>query len=148
MTADLTVHSQEFLVDEAATLAFGARLGQSIKAPAWVHLHGDLGAGKTTFARGFLSALGQLSHVRSPTYTLIESYYLGNSVVHHLDLYRLASAVELLDLGLDDLAADPAIWLIEWPDRGTGVLPDWTHRIALSDAVGGGRDVSLTRRHT
>jgi len=146
MTAlKLEVHSTEHLAGDDATMAFGARLSRSVSAPAWVHMYGDLGAGKTTLARGFLAGLGHTGQVRSPTYTLVETYTLDDVTVHHLDLYRLGSADELYDMGVDDLAATPAIWLIEWPERAEGVLPDWTHRIVL-DVAGTGRDVSLTSR--
>jgi len=111
--------------------ALGARLAQAIRAPAVLALDGPLGAGKTTLVRGFLRALGRTGPVRSPTYTLVETYPLDGTLVHHLDLYRLADPEELENLGVRDLVDATAIWLIEWPDRGRGFLPpaDWSIRI-------------------
>lgn len=111
--------------------ALGARLAGAIRAPAVVGLTGPLGAGKTTLVRGFLHALGHGGPVRSPTYTLVESYSLPPQTIHHLDLYRLADPEELENLGVRDLQDPAAIWLVEWPERGQGFLPalDWSIRI-------------------
>ena len=86
-------------------------------------LSGDLGAGKTTLVRGFLHACGVQSPVRSPTYTLVETYPLGPMTFVHLDLYRLNDPAELENLGLRDLAVSGYTWLVEWPERGAGRLP-------------------------
>lgn len=92
--------------------------------PAVIYLTGDLGAGKTTFTRGFLRALGAQGSVRSPTYTLVEIYELGGVTALHLDLYRLREPSELDELGLREWAKPHHVWLIEWPDRGSGRLPE------------------------
>ena len=110
------------LADAAATEKLGARLADSI-TPAIVYLRGDLGAGKTTLARGFIHALGYAGKVRSPTYTLVEPYPCERCPVFHMDLYRLADAEELEWLGLRDMLAEPTLLLIEWPERGSGILP-------------------------
>ena len=89
-----------------------------------IYLSGDLGAGKTTFSQGFLRELGVSDAIKSPTYSIIESYELDDSVVHHLDLYRLGSAEELEFLGLDSLMTNNATFLVEWPEIGRGVLPE------------------------
>jgi tRNA threonylcarbamoyladenosine biosynthesis protein TsaE len=88
-----------------------------------VYLTGDLGAGKTTLARGFLHAIGVIEPVRSPTYTLLETYEASELTVVHLDLYRLRDPDELEPLGLRDLARPSYVWLIEWAERGAGWLP-------------------------
>jgi tRNA threonylcarbamoyladenosine biosynthesis protein TsaE len=110
-----------------ATEAIGARLAQALPAGCsralQVQLHGDLGAGKTTLARGFLHALGHSGLVRSPTYTLFEAYELGAITVVHADLYRLQHPDEFEGLGLRDLASAGHVWLIEWPQRAGHWLP-------------------------
>jgi tRNA threonylcarbamoyladenosine biosynthesis protein TsaE len=109
------------------TEAFGARLAQAMPArPAallQVQLHGDLGAGKTTLARGFLRGLGHSGLVRSPTYTLVETYALGAITVVHADLYRLQDPDEFETLGLRELDLPGHVWLIEWPQRAGHGLP-------------------------
>lgn len=84
---------------------------------AVVHLSGDLGAGKTTLARGFLRALGVETAVRSPTYTLVEVYETPQLTVVHLDLYRLTDPAEVDELGLREWGKPRHVWLIEWPER-------------------------------
>jgi tRNA threonylcarbamoyladenosine biosynthesis protein TsaE len=123
------------LIDAAATEQLGARLAASIM-PAIIYLRGDLGTGKTTLVRGLIHALGYSGKVRSPTYTLVEPYAAGPCPVFHLDLYRLADAEELEWLGLRDMLAEPALLLVEWPERGEGILPpaDLAINLDYSDA--------------
>lgn len=109
--------------DEAATRALGAALARVLEPGTVVHLAGELGAGKTTIARALVQALAPGARVKSPTYTLIESYPETLPPVHHLDLYRIASPDELEFLGLDVLADEGAVLLVEWPERGAGGLP-------------------------
>ena len=90
---------------------------------AVVYLTGELGAGKTTFARGFLAALGVEGTIRSPTYTLLELHELASLTALHIDLYRLRDSSELEPLGLREWARPGILWLIEWPERGGGRLP-------------------------
>jgi tRNA threonylcarbamoyladenosine biosynthesis protein TsaE len=111
------------LEDEAATEDFGARLVRALPAagaPLVLYLHGELGAGKTTLARGMLRELGESGPVRSPTYALMAEYEPAGQRVLHLDLYRLNSPDELLELGLADYLPGSGLWLIEWPERGEG----------------------------
>lgn len=114
------------LPDSAATEALGAELAPLLRRQpgGMIWLEGDLGAGKTTLARALLRALGVQGAVRSPTYTLVEPYELeGGLRILHLDLYRLAEPEELYGLGVLDEAPPAAWWLVEWPQRGQGVLP-------------------------
>ncbi|MGQ0697910.1 MAG: tRNA (adenosine(37)-N6)-threonylcarbamoyltransferase complex ATPase subunit type 1 TsaE [Panacagrimonas sp.] len=113
------------LADESATAALGASLASSFLTVGGgvLYLHGDLGAGKTTLARGFLRAAGVAGTLRSPTYTLMEPYLAGTQAFLHLDLYRLVDPSEVEHLGLRDYPVESTIWLIEWPERGAGHLP-------------------------
>ena len=110
------------LADATATEQLGVQLAAAV-TPAVVYLVGDLGAGKTTLVRGLIHALGYRGKVRSPTYTLVEPYACDRCPVFHLDLYRIADAEELEWLGLRDMLEEPALLLVEWPERGNGVLP-------------------------
>jgi len=129
------------LPEPEATDRFGALLAATRPARAIVYLHGDLGAGKSTLARALLRALGVTGAIRSPTYTLVERYPLrdGGDALH-LDLYRIGDPGELEFLGLD--AADGALWLVEWPERGARALPPADLEIGLA-IEGHGRAVQL-----
>lgn len=129
-------------VTEHEMLAFAARLASAIDDGAIIYLHGDLGAGKTTFTRGFLRGLGYLGKVKSPTYTLVESYELPKHTVYHFDFYRVNNVAELEDLGIREYMSPPAICMIEWPEKGFPLLPrpDLICRIAFTDA---GRDIEI-----
>lgn len=130
-----------WLADAHATESLGAALAATRPSPAVVHLHGDLGAGKSTLARALLRALGVQGAIRSPTYTLVERYPLAEGgEAWHLDLYRIADAGELEFLGLD--GAEPTLWLVEWPERGAGALPVADLRVELA-LDGEGRRVRL-----
>lgn len=123
----------------------GVRLSTRIPRGAIVRLEGDLGAGKTTLVRGILRGFGYEGDVTSPTYTLLESYQTGQGTVHHFDLYRLEDPMELENIGIRDLLDDTAIALVEWPDRGHGVLPA-SDRVIHIEFNGSGRVVSLPRQ--
>lgn len=88
-----------------------------------IYLNGDLGVGKTTFVRAVLNYLGYKDRVKSPTYTIVESYEVGAYEVHHFDLYRLADPEELLYLGLEDYFTEQSVAFIEWPEKGGEELP-------------------------
>ena len=102
-----------------------------------VHLRGDLGAGKTSLARALLCGLGWTGSIKSPTYSLVERYPLGDHEAVHLDLYRIREPGELDFLGLDDLAGQPVLWLIEWPERGGSAAPPPDLEIRLDHAPRG-----------
>lgn len=109
--------------NETAMLAFGTRLAKACGDTAVVFLYGDLGAGKTTLARGFLRGSGFEGAVKSPTYTLVEPYEITDHKVYHFDFYRVRDADELEYIGIKDYFTPKAVCLIEWPDMGAGLLP-------------------------
>ncbi|MFY0991483.1 tRNA (adenosine(37)-N6)-threonylcarbamoyltransferase complex ATPase subunit type 1 TsaE [Halomonas sp. C05BenzN] len=130
------------LDDEDRQVAFGECLGRALQGHGRVHLEGELGAGKTTLARGILRSHGYRGAVKSPTYTLVEPYELDGVRVHHFDLYRLGDPEELEFIGGRDLLAEDALCIIEWPGRGEGWLPtpDLVVRLRLA---GAGREARL-----
>ncbi len=128
------------LIDETATLEFGRNLARasfvnpesteiSAAAPGApsiggiIHLHGDLGAGKTTLTRGIMRGYGYEGAVKSPTYTLVEPYDFQRCHIYHFDLYRLAGAQEMDFLGTDDYFKEGNLCIIEWADRGEEHIP-------------------------
>jgi tRNA threonylcarbamoyladenosine biosynthesis protein TsaE len=129
------------LRDAEETAALGAAVARALaeRPGAVVHLEGPLGAGKTTLARGLLRELGVTGTIRSPTYTLLEPYELGDRTVVHLDLYRLNDPRELEPLGLRDYPRERCWWLIEWPERGGDRLPPPDLQLRLSHDPGGRR---------
>ena len=110
--------------DEAAVAELAARFARVIHAPLVIYLQGDLGAGKTTFARAYIHALGFSGYVKSPSYGLLETYEAGGQTILHLDLYRIEDPEELEFLALRDLFTGQTVLLVEWPDRGRGNLPE------------------------
>jgi tRNA threonylcarbamoyladenosine biosynthesis protein TsaE len=111
------------LSNSDATEHLGRLLAHAKPDMGVLYLHGEIGAGKSTLVRALLRELGITGPIKSPTYTLVERYALNKGEAVHLDLYRIAAASELDFLGLDDVAENAALWLVEWPDRGQGYLP-------------------------
>jgi tRNA threonylcarbamoyladenosine biosynthesis protein TsaE len=110
------------LPDEAATAALAARISASAEVGDVIALKGDLGSGKTSFARSFIRARGGEEEVPSPTFTLVQIYELASAVIWHFDLYRLKSPDEAWELGIED-AFSEGISLIEWPEILGSLLP-------------------------
>lgn len=138
------VETSEFLPDEAATLAFASRCADSLQAPCSVALIGDLGAGKTTFVRGVLRALGVTVAIKSPTYALVESYDTSRGCVHHLDAYRIDSVADFEARGGFEYFATPSIRFVEWPQQlDRAVRFDLEIRFEFE---GEGRRVSVTTK--
>ncbi|MGX2040697.1 tRNA (adenosine(37)-N6)-threonylcarbamoyltransferase complex ATPase subunit type 1 TsaE [Methylocaldum sp. MU1018] len=125
------------LRDEAETLALAERLYRAMPSGCLVFLHGNLGAGKTTFVRGWLRAAGFAGPVKSPTFTLVEEYALDDRIVYHFDLYRLNDPEELEWMGIRDYLRPNAVCFVEWPERGAGLLPPADLEISLHIAGAG-----------
>lgn len=133
----------QLVVDnERAMEALGARLASACVQGALIFLKGDLGAGKTTLVRGLLRCLGYQGVVKSPTYTLIETYEVQGRYVHHLDLYRLHDPEELDYLGVREFREGRAICLIEWPEQAAEQLMQADLLIHI-DYEGRGRKVKI-----
>ena len=134
----LEVHVQ----GDQAMERLGADIGRALDWRGSIWLSGDLGAGKTTLSRGLIRAAGHVGAVKSPTFTLVEPYELAERQIYHFDLYRLVDPEELEFLGIRDYFSDSSLCLVEWPDKGAGVLPapDLSIRITVD---GQGRTLQI-----
>jgi tRNA threonylcarbamoyladenosine biosynthesis protein TsaE len=131
-----------FLATEAATLSLGAALAPCLRGGMVVYLSGELGAGKTTLARGILHALGHAGRVKSPSYTLVEPYKLSKLYLYHFDFYRFESPRELEDAGFRECFGAHALCLVEWPEKAGAKLPAADLKIVIH-VSGNGRRVEL-----
>src|SRR5689334_3862898 len=127
MQSDLSVPNA------AATLALGAALSREVAPGRVLHLSGELGAGKTTLARGLLRALGYQGRVKSPTYTLVELYSLSSLNLYHFDFYRFEDREEWLNSGFRDYFNPQSACVVEWPERAGDLLapPDLAVTLAF-----------------
>jgi len=108
---------------------FAKKLSHNLKAGDVIYLQGDLGSGKTTFTQMLIQSMGYEGVVKSPTYGIYESYKLSDFSMVHMDLYRLSSAEELYYLAIDEIFNQENIVIIEWPEKGMGVLPPPKHML-------------------
>lgn len=125
------------------TVALGKELVQGAQAGAVWALVGDLGAGKTHFVKGLAEGLGAAATVTSPTFTLVHEYASGRLPLYHLDFYRLESADEALNLGLDEYLDGDGLTVIEWADKFPMLLPAHTEWFYFEQAAGGGEQRNI-----
>lgn len=129
------------LADESATAQLAGKMARQLRAGDVLFLSGDLGTGKTTFTRHLIRAFGLDTKVKSPTYTLLETYDLPTDApaqtLHHFDLYRLADPREWYSAGFDELLTEHSIGVVEWAEKAEGALPkpDWRIHLTHDDPV-------------
>lgn len=124
------------LPDEGGLVELARSMRQNLQAPLVIYLHGDLGSGKTTFARALIHALGYSGRVKSPSYGLLEPYTAGGFNILHLDLYRIESPAELDYLAIRDLFDQHSLLLVEWPEKGAGFLAPADLELHFSETAG------------
>jgi tRNA threonylcarbamoyladenosine biosynthesis protein TsaE len=127
------------------TIELGRRLARRLSPPVLVLMSGDLGSGKTTLSKGIISGLGAAREedVTSPTFTLVHLFH-NSSKVYHVDLYRIEKFVDLESLGLEDALSEPAVVLIEWPDRFS-LRTDWPRvTVQLEHLEGDSRRITIS----
>ncbi|NNM58276.1 MAG: tRNA (adenosine(37)-N6)-threonylcarbamoyltransferase complex ATPase subunit type 1 TsaE [Legionellales bacterium] len=135
-----------YVPDSDAMEALGASLVNACQTGSKViFLYGNLGAGKTTLVRGFLRALGFKGSVKSPTFTVVESYEVNHQLIHHFDLYRLNDPEELEQLGIRDYLDEGNICFFEWPEKTQNNLPS-PHLSCYIEILKNGRNVRIVNR--
>ena len=138
------ISKQVHLADESRLISLASKVAQHLETSFVFLLKGDLGAGKTTFARGFIQASGYDGVVKSPTYTLVEPYAIsGERMCYHFDLYRLADPEELEFTGARDYFNNRDVCIVEWPEKAEGFLPpaDW---LCVLSHDNGGRNLVVS----
>ena len=146
MPTEAMTQLRVLLANEQKMNAFGEEIAKAVTCvnrPLLIVLNGDLGAGKTTLSRGILLGLGHMGAVKSPTYTIVEPYDLEIGKVFHFDLYRLMDPEELYDIGFNDYLSEAQLCMIEWPDKGGGLVPKADISLQIN-SNGLGREVILT----
>ncbi len=131
-----------FLPAEVDTLAFGAALAPCLRGGMVVYLCGELGAGKTTLARGILRGLGYTGTVKSPSFALVESYNLSRLYLYHFDFYRFTDPRELEEAGFREAFNPDAVCLVEWPENAAGMIPPADLKLEVT-VLGSGRTVEI-----
>jgi tRNA threonylcarbamoyladenosine biosynthesis protein TsaE len=136
------------LPDEAATIEAGRQFAKQLKLGLTIYLHGDLGAGKTTFVRGVLQGLGYKGKVKSPTYTLVEPYEVESNAksrynLYHFDLYRFNDVEEWEAAGFREYFNENTICFVEWPEKAGDLLPEPDFDIKIAHLTSG-RKVEIT----
>ncbi len=128
---------------EEETEEIAAQFATTLQRGSVIALHGDLGAGKTVFSRGFARGLGIMEPVSSPTYTIIQEYQLTDGWFFHLDLYRISDENAALAFGVDEYLEESSAWaVVEWPERITGILPEYTIHLQIKHLDAGHREIS------
>ncbi|MGQ9708370.1 MAG: tRNA (adenosine(37)-N6)-threonylcarbamoyltransferase complex ATPase subunit type 1 TsaE [bacterium] len=128
-------------ISATATIILGERLGRFLKAGMVVGLYGELGSGKTTLIKGFARGLGVKETVKSPSFVIITEYQ-GRIPVYHIDLYRIRSPKEFIEIGLDSYLGADGVCLVEWAERAEELLPEKSIRVHLS-VIPGGRKIEI-----
>ena len=136
------IHDSRLTIHELR--AWGEKLGKTLRAPAIIALHGELGAGKTTLAQAICRGIGIREDVTSPTFALVNAYEVDGTTVYHLDLYRLNGPEDLTNIGWDEILNSGEIVLIEWPERAGIRLPQDTIRLNLEYIPGDDNHRRLT----
>ena len=131
-----------FLPTEADTLALGAALAPCLKPGMVVYLVGELGAGKTTLARGVLRALGHTGRVKSPSFALVEPYTISRLYLYHFDFYRFADPRELEEAGFREYFNPDSVCLVEWPENAAGMIPPADLKLEVT-VLGSGRQLEI-----
>jgi len=131
-----------FLPAESDTLALGAKLAPALEPGMVIYLSGELGAGKTTLARGILRGLGYDGRVKSPSFALVEPYMLSKLYLYHFDFYRFADPRELGEAGFREYFNPDSVCLVEWPENAAGRLPPADIKIGMK-VVGSGRELEI-----